>query len=256
MDKIDADYRNRLRALQAVDEGIQKIVDTLKATGQLDNTYIFFTSDNGYHLGNHRMLEGKIAPYEEELHLILEVRGPGVPAGKTLENLVGNIDLAPTWAEIGGATAPDFVDGRSLVPLLKNNPTPIEQWRHAISLEWGPDPLTEQALSKTPAAQSSSVDDEPPDPDQVNATALPATKQKKLAIPYFRGVRLQTMSYVEYNTGEVELYNIQTDPYELNNLAPKADPKLLAQFAQRVKDLATCTGADCRKIEDEPFNVK
>jgi arylsulfatase A-like enzyme len=141
IDTIDEDYRNRLRSLQAVDEGIEKIVDTLKANGQLDNTYLFFTSDNGYHLGNHRMVVGKVAPYEEELHLILMVCGPGVPAGKTLEHLVGNTDLAPTWAELGGATAADFVDGRSLLPLLKKNPLPPAQWRHAFSLEWGPDPL-------------------------------------------------------------------------------------------------------------------
>jgi arylsulfatase A-like enzyme len=256
MDKIDADYRNRLRSLQAVDEGIEKIINTLKSVGQLNNTYIFFTSDNGYHLGNHRMLEGKIAPYEEELHLILEVRGPGVPAGKTLEHLVGNIDLAPTWADLGGATAGDFVDGRSLLPLLKNNPTPLAQWRHAFSLEYGPDPLEEQTLALTPTPQVPTVDDEPPDQDQVNATALPPDKQQKLNIPYFRGVRLQTMSYIEYRTGEVELYDLKADPYELNNMASKADPKLLAQFVQRMKDLATCKAAECRKIEDAPFSLK
>ncbi len=256
MDAIDADYRNRLRSLQAVDEGIEKIVNTLKANGQLNNTYLFFTSDNGYHLGNHRMLEGKIAPYEEELHLILEVRGPGVPAGKTLEHLVGNIDLAPTWAALGGATAGDFVDGRSLLPLLKINPTPLGQWRHAFSLEYGPDPLEEKTLSQTPTPQVNPPDDEVPDQDQVNATAMPPDKKQKLNIPYFRGVRLQTMSYIEYRTGEVELYDLKADPYELNNLAPKADPKLLAQFIQRMKDLATCKAAECRKIEDAPFTLR
>jgi len=256
MDAIDADYRNRLRSLQAVDEGIEKIVNTLKANGQLNNTYLFFTSDNGYHLGNHRMLEGKIAPYEEELHLILEVRGPGVPAGKTLEHLVGNIDLAPTWAALGGATAGDFVDGRSLLPLLKNNPLPLAQWRHAFSLEYGPDPLEEKTLALTPTPQVNPPDDEVPDQDQVNATVLPPDKKQKLNIPYFRGVRLQTMSYIEYRTGEVELYDLKADPYELNNLASKADPKLLAQFVQRMKDLATCKAAECRKIEDAPFILK
>ncbi len=118
------------------------------------------------------------------------------------------------------------------------------------------DPLEEQAAAKTPMPQSTLADDEPADQDQVDATAMPPDKQKKLAIPFFRGVRLQTMSYVEYRTGEVELYDLQADPYELNNLAPKADPQLLARFAQRVKDLATCKGADCRRIEDEPFNIK
>jgi arylsulfatase A-like enzyme len=95
-DLIDKDYRKRVQSLQAIDEGIEAIVNTLKANGQLDNTYIFFTSDNGYHLGNHRQLVGKVSPYEEEMRVTMIVRGPGVPAGVTLEHLTGNVDLAPT----------------------------------------------------------------------------------------------------------------------------------------------------------------
>ena len=68
-DQIDEAYRKRAQSLQAIDEGIEAIVNTLKANGQLDNTYIFFTSDNGYHLGNHRQVLGKVAPYEEELRV-------------------------------------------------------------------------------------------------------------------------------------------------------------------------------------------
>ncbi len=74
----------------------------------------------------------------------------------------------------------------------------------------------------------------------MDASTLSLAQQEKLNIPYFRGVRLQMMSYVEYRTDEVELYDLKADPYELNNLVPKADPKLLAQLAQRMKDLATC----------------
>jgi hypothetical protein len=84
---------------------------------------------------------------------------------------------------------------------------------------------------------------------------MPPAQQEKLAIPYFRGLRLQTMSYVEYRTGEVELYDLKADPYQLNNLASKADPKLLAQLSQRMKELATCKAAECRSSEDAPFNL-
>ena len=252
---IDEAYRKRLQSLQAVDEGIGKIIDMLQANGQLDNTYIFFTSDNGYHLGNHRQVLGKIAPYEEELRVSMRVRGPGVPAGKTLDHLVGNIDLAPTWAELAGAKAADFCDGRSIVALLRDNPPALNQWRQAFSLEWGPDPLNDLSATPTPAPETDPGLLEPPDQDEADATALPAAQKANLAIPYFRGVRLQTLSYVEYRTGEIELYDIKNDPYELTNLAPSADPKLLTELAARVKELATCKAATCRTAEDAPFNL-
>jgi arylsulfatase A-like enzyme len=256
MDVIDKDYRKRLQALQAVDEGVAAIVDKLKATGQLDNTYIFFTSDNGYHLGNHRQIVGKIAPYQEELRVTMIVRGPGVPAGQTLEQLTGNVDLAPTWADLAGAAAPDFVDGQSLVPLMRPNPPALAQWRLAFGIENGPDKVDTSTVTATPVPANTDPGLlEPPDQDELAAAALPAAKKKGLAVPFLRGVRTQTLSYVEYVTGETELYDLQADPYELNNLAPKADPKLLAALSARVKALATCKAAECRTAETAPLNL-
>ena len=83
--------------------------------------------------------------------------------------------------------------------------------------------------------------------------ALPASQKKKLAIPYFRGVRTQTISYVEYQTGEVELYDIGKDPYQLNNLAAGADPALLVELSARIKELAGCKADTCRTAEDAAF---
>jgi N-acetylglucosamine-6-sulfatase len=254
LDQIDEAYRKRLQSLQAVDEGIRSIVDALQANGKLKDTYIFFTSDNGYHLGNHRQVVGKIAPYEEELRVTMSVRGPGVPAGKMLSHLTGNVDLAPTWAELAGAKTPNFVDGRSLVPLLGDNPPQMKMWRQEFPLEYGPDPLAEPGPTETVAPPADQTL-EPPDQDQVDSTAMPPETQKKLAIPPFRGIRLATLSYVEYRTGEIEMYDIQNDPYELNNLAPTADPKLLKQLDQRMKQLAICKAASCRAAEDAPFDL-
>ena len=85
--------------------------------------------------------------------------------------------------------------------------------------------------------------------------ALPKEKRKAAGVPPLRGVRLQNMSYVEYDTGERELYDLQADPYELNNLASKADPRLLQILAQRVLQLAECKAAACRAAEDAPLNL-
>ena len=178
MDMIDQVYRKRLQSLQAVDEGIETIVNTLKANGQLDNTYIFFTSDNGYHLGNHRQVVGKIAPYEEELRVTMIVRGPGVPAGRTLEHLTGNVDLAPTWADLAGAKAADFVDGRSLVPLMRDSPPPLSQWRQAFALENGPDRIDETGVTATPTPDTEQQLLEPQDQDEKDTASLASCTAK------------------------------------------------------------------------------
>jgi N-acetylglucosamine-6-sulfatase len=252
MDDIDQAYRKRLQSLQAVDEGIKAIVRTLKANGQFDNTYIFFTSDNGFHMGNHRQRLGKVAPYQEELRVTMIVRGPGVPAGKTLEHLTGNIDLAPTWADLAGIKAADFVDGRSLVPLMGASPPALNQWRQAFAIENGPDKL-EQTATATPVPNTDLGVLEPPDENETNNAAL--SPQSSPGIPLLRGVRLQTLSYVEYITGEKELYDLKVDPYELQNLVSTADPKLLKQLSARVQELAKCKASGCRTAEDAPFNL-
>ena len=81
-EQIDQVFRERLRMLQAVDDMVEGVVSELTAQGELDDTYIFFTSDNGYHLGEHRILEEKNTPYEESIKVPLAVRGPGIPPGR------------------------------------------------------------------------------------------------------------------------------------------------------------------------------
>ena len=252
--RIDEDWRNRLRSMQAVDELVESVIDTLQATGQLDNTYIFFTSDNGYHFGNHRQLLGKTAPYDEEIRVTMIVRGPGVPAGGTLDHLTGNVDLAPTWAELAGAQPPEFVDGRSLVPLLGNNPPPASEWRQCFLLEHAPYELPGQP--HTAAVEATNTPEgllEPPDPEDEFSSGTPAALASgSEALPY-RGIRSAEYVYVEYPTGEKELYDLVRDPYQLDNLASTAEPGLLQELAARLEELAACSGAGCRAIEDRPF---
>jgi arylsulfatase A-like enzyme len=203
-------------------------------------------------LGNHRQLTGKVAPYEEEIRVTMIVRGPGVPAGKSLAHLTGNIDLAPTWAELAGAKIPAFVDGRSLVPLLGNNPP--SQWRECFGIENGL-LLTRERQRSTNIIFTNAVVEllEPPDQDDEYLAATPTPQRIALGIPDYRGLRTANYMYVEYITGEKELYDIKNDPYQLQNLAAKAYPHLLIQLAARLKELQTCQAAECRTIEDKPI---
>ena len=110
-------HRGRLASLLAVDEMVERLVEALAATGQLDRTVIFFTSDNGFFLGEHRIPDGKYFTYEEAIRVPLIVRGGGFPAGVKVDPLVSNIDLAPTLVALTGAHPRRTMDGRSLLPL-------------------------------------------------------------------------------------------------------------------------------------------
>jgi N-acetylglucosamine-6-sulfatase len=123
-------YRERLRSMLSVEDLLEQTIATLQETGELGNTYIFFTSDNGFHLGEHRLPRGKRTSYEEDISIPLMVRGPGVPAGITRQQLVINNDFAPTIANLAAVTPPGFVDGSSFVPLLSDSPPP--SWRTAF----------------------------------------------------------------------------------------------------------------------------
>jgi len=117
---ITENYRQRLESLLAVDEAVDAIVEKLRSAGELDNTLIVFTSDNGFFHGEHRIQYGKVLPYEPSIRVPLILRGPSVPAGQDRRQLVTNADLAPTILEATGAVATKPEDGRSLFPLLKD----------------------------------------------------------------------------------------------------------------------------------------
>jgi N-acetylglucosamine-6-sulfatase len=127
--QLDELYRRRLQSMLAVEDLVERLIETLKAARQLGNTYIVFTADNGFHLAQHRLPAGKNSAYEEDIRVPLIVRGPRVPARGVVEQLAVNIDLAPTFAELGGVEAPDFVDGRSLVRFLRGREPSNENWR-------------------------------------------------------------------------------------------------------------------------------
>jgi N-acetylglucosamine-6-sulfatase len=207
---LEQDYRRRLRSILAVDEMIAKVFEALQATHTLENTFIFFSSDNGYHMGQHRLAQGKTTLYEEDIRVPLIVRGPKVPAGAIVPQLVANTDLAPTFAELAGAAIPSFVDGRSLVPLMDGKIGAGEEWRRALMLEqWRP------ALDRS-----------------------------------LQGLRTREYKYVEGGNDEPELYYLPFDPYELDNLYRRVEPSLVGQLAAWLDELRHCVGEECRAAEN------
>ncbi len=224
-------YRKRLQSMLAVDEMIGQLVETLRESGELENTYIFFTSDNGFHLGTHRLTAGKWTAYEEDINVPLIVRGPGVPEGEKLEHLVLNNDLAPTFADLGGAQAPPFVDGRTLAPLLREDPPSLDEWRSAFLVE----------------AATELGGDEYGSPElPLSGDPLPEGRWGR---PGLEALRTEDRLYVEYGTGERELYDLREDPYQLENRYEAADPDLVQYAERRLEALRGCVGAACRTAE-------
>jgi N-acetylglucosamine-6-sulfatase len=129
--RLREDYEGKLETLQDVDDLVGKLLKRLEATGQMNTTYIVYTTDNGWLLGEHN-LTAKGLPYEGAIRVPYVVRGPGVPPDEKRDELVANVDLAPTFAAWGGVELPG-ADGRELAPLLEDAPS--ASWRERLLIE-------------------------------------------------------------------------------------------------------------------------
>ncbi|MGH6914270.1 MAG: sulfatase family protein, partial [Geminicoccales bacterium] len=189
IEAMEEHYRARLRSLQGIDDLVETIVRALEQTGQLDSTYIVYMSDNGFHMGEHRMIAGKTTAYEEDIRVPAIVRGPGVPAGQHIAAMVLNNDIAPTFADMAGIEAPSFVDGRSFLPLLED---PGQPWRQSFVIQR----RELETHEMTGGAR-------------------------------FDAIRTEQWTYVQYGDGDRELYRLDEDPYEVDNVVADADPALI-----------------------------
>lgn len=222
--------RQRAEALWVLDQEVARTIRALERAGELEDTVVMFTSDNGYLLGEHRILQGKLLPYEPSLRVPLLVRGPGIPAGEVRTEPVLSIDFAPTFLELAGAQPDATIDGMSFLDAnAAGDPTrdPTSDsdtgWSRAILTETGPRPLGSTTVDRT----------------------LPLGADP---IRFTQGVRTGRYLYVEHATGERELYDMRSDPDQLDNLAASRPAAPVArQLAALLDELRDCTGADCQE---------
>jgi len=251
IDTIDADvlFQQRAKTLLAVDELVVDVIAKLEQSGQLENTYIFFMSDNGFHIGEHGLSPGKGLAYEEDIHVPLLIRGPGIAPNTIITQLTANIDLAPTIADMTRIKTADFIDGRSLMPLFQMDESKMPDWRKALLIEMGA--MTNASASSfkgelSPVDQTS-LPFEFEFPDSPNDYYL-----IQVGDGTYRGIRTDKFMYVEYNNGETEFYDLIADPYQLENLSTKLEPAILASLHIWLEQLQTCTAKDCKTFEDNP----
>ena len=183
-----------LACVASVDDNVGRFLDYLDASGLSENTIVFYTSDQGFYLGTHGWFDKRFM-YEESLHMPLLVRYPGrVRAGSVNDDLVSNLDFASTFLELAGAKTPDDIQGESLIPLLRGK-TP-KTWRTSFYYHYY----------------------EYPGPHSVKRHYGVRTRRYKLIHFY-------------YDSDAWELYDLQKDPDELNNLYG------IPEYAEIVKDL-------------------
>ncbi len=229
-------YEKQLEALRGIDDGVKQLIGTLATTQRLRNTYVIFTSDNGFFFGDHRLLGGKFLAYEPATHLPLLIRGPGIQPGTETGELAANIDIAPTVLQLAGTEADKSIDGRSLSPFLAD---PELRTRRPI--------LFESFVETNDVEDQGTISGAQP-------PAQPSPRRKKsgataslLAPPKdYAGIRLGPYKYIAWPTGEKELYDINRDPYELNSLQDVPNFFPIRNFLHRqMKRLIDCVGRAC-----------
>jgi N-acetylglucosamine-6-sulfatase len=209
------DYRERARSVVAVDDMIRRLRAALLATGVARNTYLVFSSDNGFHLGQHRLTDGKRTAFDQDIRVPLIVVGPGVARHRATSSLAGTVDLAPTFENWARLPADRGRDGRSLAPLLGGRRP--RHWRRALLIEHTDDSVL------------------PGDPDaQGWAEGKPES---------YTALRTRRATYVEYANGDREFYDRRHDPFELHNRAAQLSPRRRARLSASLARYRRCRGA-------------
>eukprot|EP00536_Pseudo-nitzschia_multiseries_P007211 jgi/Psemu1/256050/estExt_Genewise1Plus.C_1660073 len=242
IDDMDKFYRNRLRSLQAVDEALESITETLEIQGLTESTYFIYTADNGQHFGDHRIPAGKRQAYETDVLVPFLVRGPGVPKGSKSSEVVQSVDLGPTFLDL--ATTPSQ-QGTSTTAYLETHR--LKTGRKLLQSTY---PMDGKSIKSLLTSNSQ---------EDVSTVNYPNTYQAVRVINGPEGWASEAnLLYVEWCTGEQELYNMTVDPHQVNNMMSAADDAslvepggilpLLHELSKLLAVLGDCKGPECYEL--------
>jgi len=213
--QLDTNFRKRVRSVQAIDKLLGDVRNLLRQLGAEEDTYVIFNSDNGFHMGQRRLLEGKQGAWDHDIRVPLIVAGPDVFAGATVKQLAANVDLRPTFESLAGAPTPAEVEGRSLAGLLSSGFEP--SWRGVTLIEHHGPPGNG-------------------DPDQQGHLAGKP--------PSYDALRFPDALYVQYDNPAYapEYYE---DELERSNIWPQLPPERQRALAQQLQRMRYCVGVTC-----------
>jgi N-acetylglucosamine-6-sulfatase len=204
-------HRQRLESLKSVDDAVAQVVATLRETGELDDTLLVFTSDNGYMLGEHSLENQKIFGYEESLRVPLLMSGPGLPVGVERDQLVSLADLPATFLDVAGATPRLPLDGQSLTSYAEDPRHGVD--RHLL-LESGGWP------------------------------GIPSDRM-------YTGIRTSDdRVLLRYWNGHLETYDLASDPYQLDGTTSDDEAEWRDELLAELDDLEDCVGEECSRYPE------
>ncbi|ORY39353.1 Arylsulphatase [Rhizoclosmatium globosum] len=218
VETLDHWHRQRLRALQSVDELLDSVVQAVEAAGQGDNTYIFYSSDNGYHLGLHRLNAGKMTPYEDDINVPFIVRGPGVAKGAVRKESTTHTDIAPTFLKLAGAENKAYAFDGSPIPIFTQDAPQPNRESFAVEF-WRP----------------------------LGSEVFPIAHSEE---NIYRSVRIVSEEYsylyTVWCTDHHELYDLKKDPQQLKNVYKSSSIALVNRLDALLVVLKDCVGKECQ----------
>ncbi|XP_047106793.1 N-acetylglucosamine-6-sulfatase-like [Schistocerca piceifrons] len=235
---LDAHYRNRWETLLSVDDLIESVIMELESLGVLDNTYIIYTSDHGFHIGQFAMPWDKRQPYEFDIRIPLLVRGPGVPKGQIISDPVLNIDIAPTVIDIANLSSLVELDGKSFKESLAGQNTTGREFVIEYVGEGSDLTVDEECpLVLDNKLMYCSVDGSCKCQDSRNNT-YSCLRRISAA---------ENILYCQFDDDEAfkEAYDINADPDQLNNLAYQLSADVVSEYESTLQYMSTCAGAAC-----------
>ncbi|KAK6194332.1 hypothetical protein LQW54_011559 [Pestalotiopsis sp. IQ-011] len=236
VDYLDDWYRNRILALQSVDDMVEDILRRLeKDKDVLDNTYLIYTSDNGYHVGQHRLAPGKTCGIEEDINVPFIIRGPGVEAGKNVSIPTTHTDLVPTLFHLAGIPLQDEFDGEPM-PVTPEQIEGSEHKNEHVGVEYWGIGIPEGKYDGTGALM-------------VQGGGLFNTYKAARVISDDYNI-----AYIVWCLNEHELYDMKVDSGQMNNLYGQNGtingwqiPQVTNRIDALVLTLKACKGSVCTR---------
>ncbi|XP_063220192.1 N-acetylglucosamine-6-sulfatase-like isoform X2 [Bacillus rossius redtenbacheri] len=240
---LDNIYSSRWETLLSVDDMVEAVIEQLDTVGLLNDTYIIFTSDHGFHVGQFSLPWDKRQPYDFDIQIPLMIRGPGIKRKTMINHPVLNIDLAPTILTMAGLEPPAYMDGSSFLPLmLKKMKTDIERRVFLVEYKGEGDDSTLDSSCPLPHDNTLS---------ECVADALCKCQDSRnntySCLRSLSNASSHLFCAFEDDENFLESYDLLLDPFQLHNLAPDMDNGTINTYMSTIQNLKNCTGNVCNR---------